>query len=409
MRLFRLIFLNFIFLFFSCSLFSMVPNDNQKKEPELSVDFQKLSISDQGYDSDLDGEIDSGDSGEEDFSQSDSEDEENYKYKGCDNLKISGYQGKRCIVFYRGIHFSPNNFGKQQISKLRRSSEIEKPIFSTATYDLANLNIKEDINLDDEEILNSLLTVSEELKKQINKLTKDQRNKFQQLYTNQYNKFHAQLKNLGFKSNKNPQVSTSESFRHAGKYAYGQKFIGDGVKLLDPWYDENGKAKHPYLGKIYIILIDSSKIKELDPYFVVYGHANKKIKIFTHFSNNILSEREVSFAGFIPGECVVFEQIIRVPSTITGEYKTYYESKYGLSKRSFSLMKNKIEAINEILKNLPNIDKLLLNRALNQVSDKESIVGGFFDKDEVSKNLKAVEVDQLKKILADRKKDIIKN
>ncbi|MFH1644504.1 MAG: hypothetical protein ABIA74_05005, partial [bacterium] len=46
---------------------------------------------------------------------------------------------------------------------------------------------------------------------------------------------------------------------------------------------------------------------------------------------------------------------------------------------------------------------------LNQVSDKESIVGGFFDKDEVSKNLKAVEVDQLKKILADRKKDIIKN
>ena len=421
MRLFRLIYLSFIFFvsFSSNFVFSM----NSKGELIDDIEEVTNGISDININNDeeelyenvqqITHAIQSVSINDEDFYQSDSEDEADYIDKGYEHLEIPEEHGPENIVFFRGIHFARTNFSKQRISEMKRKSEIGKSIISSAVYDLNGLEIG-DYFSDDEEVLET----AEKVKQLITQLNPEQRNRFQKLYTNQYNKFHAQLRNAtdefsdifeDFDSSKNPQVSTSEFFRHAGKYAFGQKFLGEGVTILDPEYDQNGKAKHPYLGKIYIILVDTSKIKDLDPYFVVHAHAKKEIKVSTYFTNDILSEREVSFPGFIPGKYIVFEKVVRVPSRITGEYKKYYETKYGLKKQGFTSMKNKIEAINNILKNLPYLKRKDLETAFNQIKDKDVIVAGFIGKNELSKKLTEESIENLKQILEERKNSIITN
>ena len=51
---------------------------------------------------------------------SDSEDESDYKYLGYDHLLIPESHTRRCLVFYRGIHFSPSMFNKKQRSRMRK-------------------------------------------------------------------------------------------------------------------------------------------------------------------------------------------------------------------------------------------------------------------------------------------------
>lgn len=92
------------------------------------------------------------------------------------------------------------------------------------------------------------------------------------------------------------------------------------------------------MGKFSVILISSSCIKELDPYFVVWAHANNLITISDFYARNILSEREVSFSGFIPSDCVVFSVNVRMPSFV-GDYQDGYEKKYGITKRIFTIRK----------------------------------------------------------------------
>jgi len=106
-------------------------------------------------------------------------------------------------------------------------------------------------------------------------------------------------------------------------------------------YREDGKPKHPYLGKVCVLLVDVSELSKLSPYFVVYAHANGRVKISTHFSNNILSEREVCFPGFVPGRCVLYEKVVRLPSFV-GSYKAYYKEKYGITERSFKIIQGKL-------------------------------------------------------------------
>ena len=133
---------------------------------------------------------------------------------------------------------------------------------------------------------------------------------------------------------KNPQVSMSEILPPAEKYAAGLKFYGSEIEPLEPEYDETGKPKHPYLGKLFVALISEAKIQELDPYFVVWGHANSRIRINTGYRSDILIEREVAFPGLVPGDCVVLSVPVRVPS-FAGEYQPWFQDKYGLSKKVF--------------------------------------------------------------------------
>lgn len=298
---------------------------------------------------------------------SDSEDEEGYTYQGLPELTFADQiAGKSFIPLARGIHFSPSYFKKQQRSALRKENDAGKDVYCSAAYDQAKIAL----GSQDEQGL-----VKKEALKIRDTITKlgDKRHRFQQVYSNQYDTFH---KNLGtktengifkkFKSKKNPQVSTAEDFFHATKYASGLKFLGSNIVSLDPEYDKEGKPKHPYVGKLSVILLDTDNIAQAAPYFVVHGHANNNISIYTHFSNDILAEREVSFPGLVEGKHVVLSVPIRVPS-FNGDYKDYYQEKYGISERSYKYrktqMKNGTFDTKKLLLKiiLPHLSELLKN------------------------------------------------
>lgn len=268
---------------------------------------------------------------------SDSEDEEGYSYKGLSSPKIPAKIGRRCLLLERGIHFSPSLFTKERMSRMKRHDDAGKDHYSAAAFDLTN-----DVPLGEPGDNVMVLMKAKSCKKFISSLPQSERNTFQQTYSNSDDTFHKKLADPKseppfnrFISKRNPQVSTSEVFRHAIKYALGLKYLGQGREPLDPAYDAQGKPRHPYLGKLFVFLVDERKVKELDPYFVVQAHANYEITINDYFRKDVLSEREVSIPGFIPGECVVFSIPVRVPS-FKGEYKSWYHEKYGISNRIFN-------------------------------------------------------------------------
>jgi len=270
---------------------------------------------------------------------SDSEDEQDYTWQGFSTPEIPKKAGDRCLLLSRGIHFSPSLFTKKRMSKMKKHDDTGKPHCSAAAFDLAKVPLGEPGDNP------NVLRKAKSSRKLISSLSQKERNKFQQTYSNSDNTFHVKLAKPTserpfnkFLSERNPQVSTSESFRHSIKYALGLKFLGIGRDPLDPAYDDQGKPRHPYLGKLFVFLIDEKKVDKLDPYFVVHAHANNEITIYSHFRNDVLSEREVSFPGFIPGEFVVFSIPVRVPS-FKGEYEPWYEQKYGITKRIFNARK----------------------------------------------------------------------
>lgn len=296
---------------------------------------------------------------------SDSEDEKGYTYRGLPALTIpENKRGKKCVVLSRGIHFSPSTFDRRKRSQMRKANDAGKDIFCSAAYDLAEQPL--DSN-DTKKVKEKAI----EIRDQITQMPEDDRNTFQQIYSNNYDGFHNRLGTDSddgifeeFESNKNPQVSTSEDFIHPGKYASGHKFLGKDIESLDPDYDQSGKPKHPYLGKLFAILISEAQIAEFDPYFVVYGHANDYVTISSHFSKNVLSEREVSFAGLIPGDCVALSIPLRVPS-FKGEYKSWYEEKFGISKSSYLRRQKLIKDGNQ-----DTVKSLLMDVILPHMAEK---------------------------------------
>lgn len=273
---------------------------------------------------------------------SDSEDEDGYSYQGLPHIAPTVQAGSRCLFLSRGIHFARGSFSKADRSRIRRHNAVGQTIYASAAYDMAKVAVGSAGSPQQVE------AAATRIRQLISHLPPAQRHTFQQEYSNSYEGFHKRLGTRQmagifrqFTSKKNPQVSTSEYVLHSSKYAAGLKFLGNGVELLDPEYDATGKPKHPYLGNLFVIIVNVDDIAQLDSYFVVHGHANNFITICTHFSRNILEEREVSFPGFIPGRYVVFSVPVRVPS-FAGEYKSWYQDKYGISKRVFESKKRAI-------------------------------------------------------------------
>ena len=273
---------------------------------------------------------------------SDSEDEAGYVYHGLGHLTIPEGMGERCLAVMRGVHFSPASLSKQQRSHMRKTSQAGQTIFSSAAYDVAHKPLGS-IDAD-----GSVQAAATSTREKIKGLPEAKRHVFQELYSNNYDGFHNRLSKPDpqgifsqFTSQKNPQVSTSEYCFHAVRYAMGVKYLGSGVEPLKPEYNSQGKPKHPYLGKLYVMLVDEAVLEELSPYFVVWAHANMLIKVSDHFRKNVLVEREVSFPGYIPGRCVVLSVPVRVPS-FEGEYKQWYFNKYGLTKLVYNNKKKMI-------------------------------------------------------------------
>jgi hypothetical protein len=273
---------------------------------------------------------------------SDSEDEEGYEYRELPPLGIPENHGAECVALARGIHFLPSKFTRQDMSRMRRTNDAGEDIFSSAAYDLAGEPLGSAENKD------TVLQKALETREIIKRMPENGRNRFQQLYSNQYDGFHRRLgtdEEGGifqlFESEFNPQVSAAENFLHACRYASGLKSFGKGVESLDPEYDALGKPKHPYLGKVFVILVNKDHLEDMGSYFVVHGHANDDITVFTHWANDILVEREVSIPGLIEGEYVVLSAPIRVPS-FEGEYQQWYQEKFGISQRLYNLRKKKL-------------------------------------------------------------------
>lgn len=315
---------------------------------------------------------------------SDSEDERGYFYPPVPDKKSrlcipQDVDGEKCMVFYRGMHFIVDEasavrgkFDKHQRSLIRRQFNPGRALYSSAAFDLAHVNSSDYYAITgiSDADTQALLARAQEVQTQVAQLGEG-RHDFQQLYTNQYDQFHAALEAKNppldkFTSSKNPQVSTSEKPLHAAKYAFGQKYLGEGVTKLDPDYDSRGKPKHPYLGKIWIILIKLTEIQDQNPYFVVYAHEKGLIKVYTHYVNNILTEREVSFPGLIPGKYVVYEKVVRVPS-FACDYKMYFKEKYGMSKKSFESFKRNLTAPGG---NKERAVKSIINCVINNTADQ---------------------------------------
>ena len=155
---------------------------------------------------------------------SDSEDEDGYQYRGLDHLTIPDAVGKQCMLFSRGIHYSPSKFDRGQISRMRRRDYVGKAIFAAAAYALARKK------LDDEDGLDTVARKAAEIKALISSFSPEERDMFQQYYSNGYISFHKKLGTADcsgifsqFHSKDNPQVSTSEDFLHPGKYSAGDR------------------------------------------------------------------------------------------------------------------------------------------------------------------------------------------
>jgi len=356
--------------------------------PEFHEAYEGIYVRGEGYcivkksesdDSDCESTSDDDDSDSENESEdnydSDSEDEDEYRYPGHPALVFpKRYAGHRCLVFYRGIHFERNTFSKKARSRFRRSNEARQPIFSSGAFELANAK-PTDENLNRK--IRRLKRHGRIIKNHISAMKRLKRRVLQQKYTNQYDQFIRSIQsNKKLPSNRNPQVSTGEEIRHPLKYGCGLKFLGVDARKLKPEYNVNGKPKHPYLGKMYIIIAKTDDLPALDPYFVVHGHAQGYIKISTHFANDILTEREVSFPGFIPGKHVALSMAVRVPS-FEGPYKDFYQQKFGITERSYKITQTKIKngtaKINRLIDRIINHTSETLVKHVRKTCKKHNI------------------------------------
>lgn len=273
---------------------------------------------------------------------------------------LSNFEGEKVVVLYRGVHCLTNKFTHQQRRDFLAESHVNKGMFSSAAYELTGLNYNEH---KDPNLLERAQTIAVD----INNLNltgsfavdgrqfTSQRFAFQQLYSNNCSGFYKQLAKPSvkykpifgrFDFSKNPLLSFSDSTKHPGKYGFGIKNFGDN-KALSPDYDLQGRPKHSILGKLYGAILDEAAVEELEPLNVAKAHYSNYLSLNTHFRNNILSEHEISIAGYIPKEYVVFEMPLQVPSFHHATCPAYYINKYGLSNARYNNYKKLFTAPNK--------------------------------------------------------------
>ncbi|WP_010303997.1 hypothetical protein [Candidatus Odyssella thessalonicensis] len=257
---------------------------------------------------------------------------------------LSNFQDEKVIILYRGVNCLESKFTPIQRQNFLAENHVNQGMFASAAYELSGL----DYNVhDDPDLIEHAQAVAED----INVLNfkapytvngwqfPSKRFALQQLYSNNCLGFYKQLTDPApayapifdtFGFTKNPILSFSDRIKHPGKYGYGIKNFGLDTPLSAE-YDINGKPKHPVLGKLYGVILDEAAVEELQPLNVAKAHHSNYLTLNTHYRNDILSEREIAIAGYIPGEYVVFEMPLQVPSFHHATCPSYYVQKYGLS------------------------------------------------------------------------------
>lgn len=280
------------------------------------------------------------------------------------------------IALFRGIHYVNNLFKKEEIAQeVEQGGNAGIFLVSSAACKLTGREfLSSPPGLEE---LKSGKIVRKILKKF--KLEKNELYcKFHETYTNDHERFHAALKDpscselqnifqeyrLIFQRytsevypetwteamKRNPFVSFSCNADHALRYALGEKSFtgGEDVKLR-PGYNSSSAPTNQHLGRLYIATFSPADLWKLIPTFVIDKHAQNKMKISTHNQNNILSEDEVSFLGYLPEGFVKISEVVKAPEfsvAVTDESvirRLLFEQPLKYESKAYSIIANSLK------------------------------------------------------------------
>lgn len=277
------------------------------------------------------------------------------KNKECEYLNNKGGSLENSlgrVTLFRGIHYVTNLFDADTIKTNKNLNDVDTFLVSSAACTLTGKKFLAGIPGEAELKAGKLIC---KILKKFKAESEILYNKFHETYTNDHEQFHdclatpekgkdAPTRNA-FKQyrwvfqnfaeklypdtwkeavKRNPFVSFSCNAEHGLKYAVGQKsFTGGADVKLSPNYDKEGKPKNKYLGKLYTAILSPADIWKLNPTFVVDKHAKNKVKISTHPTNNILTENEISFSGYVPTGLIKSSAVITVDDLPKEEKKNY--------------------------------------------------------------------------------------
>lgn len=284
------------------------------------------------------------------------------------------------VAQYRGLFYSRKSFDKQARRRHRSSSEVDRPIFSSAAiaagplgmsgyYYLASQSDRREdlarysrtLQLEGRRIREQAHTLRskppskpmlEELQRRKLRATQGFKPKSMadvatHIYSEKYDLYHEMLDATvkkaktgdplaplfeGLPNASNPKVSTGDVPTHAARYAYGLKpYGGHEDEVLEPEYDDHGRPRHPYSGKLYASLHPLTD----------YGEASGPSQLVdlqnrgrTNIGKVIIPERESAFDGFMEPERVKIERKAKFPN-FSGPYRSVYAEKYGLDRAQF--------------------------------------------------------------------------
>ena len=132
-----------------------------------------------------------------------------------------------------------------------------------------------------------------------------------------------------FKNSHNPNVSIGLRIAHALKYAFGAKpYHG---QAISPGYDQNGRPLCRPVGKIYLMLLPVSATTTVSgPNHVSQMDYQGQIAVDDHIS----PEKELTYAGYLPADCLVDHSVIQWPS-FSGDWCPSDRMQYGLDEAMY--------------------------------------------------------------------------
>jgi len=280
---------------------------------------------------------------------------------------------KFAVAQYRGLFYSRSRFTHDARADHRNLDEVDRPIFSAAAlaegqfgqagyHYLQNrperrtdLDIyQRELQLEGLRIQSKLASlrqqpITEEVRGNLPRATDRLQpitlaDASTHLFSNDYDGYHELLKNRasdnplaplvrGLPNDSNPKVSTGDVPTHAARYAYGLKpYKGKEDDILEPQYGDQGRPRHPYSGKMYVLVHPLADYQdETGPSQVVplqnEGRTNVRL--------DIVPERESQFEGMIQNDRVKGHMKAKFPDF----YKPYERSisdRYGLTETLYA-------------------------------------------------------------------------
>jgi hypothetical protein len=299
---------------------------------------------------------------------------------GMSISEASGFLRSKFVVGqYRGLFYNPKKMDKTSRAQHRALDETRRPIFSASAVQSGSLSMRgyfylasqpgryRDFECYQQRLLQEArkirMTLLELRKKKPSKSVNEAMKKRKirvtprfnpatladqstHLFSEDYDCYHQQLSKAtsakrtpfaplfeGLPNASTPKVSMGDVPTHAARYAFGLKpYAGHEEEVLDPCYNQSGRPRHPYSGKIYISIHPLTDYPEdTGPSQLVdlqnKGHVN--------LSQVIIPERETQFEGFVEQDRVKATIKAKFPS-FDREYLEVYAEKYGLDKGLFN-------------------------------------------------------------------------